>query len=100
MAKYETHDFYCMNCGRKSIPIARKIGKQHSSMHRKKLWCPWCHIEVNHIECRTYAEVEEFKENFQNGVYVDEKEESICHVRAERLWQEHLGAKATGTARR
>ena len=86
MAKYETHDFYCINCGNKGLPIMRKIGRQHASLHRKKLWCPICRLEVNHIECRTHEDVEEFKENFENGVYQNEAEESICYVRSERLW--------------
>lgn len=100
MAKYETHDFYCMNCGKKGISIPRKVGKMHGAFHRKKLWCPWCKNEVNHIECRTLEEVEEFKFNFENGVYFDEKEESLCYVRTERVWQEHLGTKANCSVRR
>lgn len=99
MAKYESHDFYCMNCGKKGITLPRRIGKQRNSLHRKKLWCPWCKIEVNHVECRTHADVEQFKEDFVKGVYENEKEESIRHVRSERLWQEQLYSKANCSAR-
>jgi hypothetical protein len=48
-------------------------------MHRKKLYCPWCRIEVNHIEIKNQWELEEFKENFDNGVYNDECEESVAY---------------------
>ena len=85
------HSFYCMKCGRQGIPLARKEGHQHKSFHRKKLYCVFCKEEVNHIECKNFAEVEEFKYNFENGVYADEAEESISYVRAEREWQNNLG---------
>lgn len=79
MAKYETHDFYCLRCGGASIPIQRKQGHQHSSLHRKKLYCWRCKLEINHIEIRNQIEFEEFKENFKNGVYVNECEESLAY---------------------
>lgn len=58
----------------------RRQGFKHSKMHRKKLYCPFCKTEVNHIECKTPEEVEEFKINFENGVYKDEAKESISFV--------------------
>lgn len=85
------HSFYCLKCGQKGIPLARKEGHQHKSFHRKKLFCVFCKEEVNHIECKNYAEVLEFRENFENGVYLDEAEESISYVRAERKWKDNLG---------
>lgn len=81
MASYENHDFYCINCGRKGIPLSRRVSLQHGKFHRKKLYCIYCKEEVNHIECRTPEEVEEFKENFENGVYKDEAKESLDYVR-------------------
>lgn len=60
----------------------RRQGFKHSKMHRKKLYCPFCKTEVNHIECKTPEEVEEFKINFENGVYKDEAKESISFVGA------------------
>jgi hypothetical protein len=90
--KYEEHVFYCMNCGRKGIPLMRKSGFQHERFHRKKLYCPFCKMEVNHVECKTYADVEEFKENFEKGVYRDEAEESISYVRSSREWKNYVGA--------
>lgn len=70
--KYEQHDFYCSACGRLGIPIPRKKGHQHGKLHKKKLFCLYCQKEVNHIECRNMAEVEEFKIKFENGEYKNE----------------------------
>lgn len=81
MASYENHDFYCILCGRRGIPLARRTGHQYSKFHRKKLYCPYCKKEVNHIECRTPEEIQEFKENFEKGVYEDEAKESLDFIR-------------------
>ena len=71
-----------MKCGHKGIPIQRKSGFQHSKFHRKKLYCIYCQEEVNHVECKNEEDVEEFLENFKNGVYKDEAERSLDYVRA------------------
>jgi hypothetical protein len=70
-----------MKCGHKGIPIQRKSGFQHSKFHRKKLYCIYCQEEVNHVECKNEEDVEEFLENFKNGVYKDEAERSLDYVR-------------------
>ena len=88
MARYEEHSFYCLNCGNKGIPIMRKMGHQHGRMHRKKLYCLTCKCEVNHMECRTPVDVEEFLINFEAGVYVNEAEESLSFVRGS--WQRQI----------
>ena len=80
--KFNEHDFYCIKCGHKGIPLSRKQGHQHERFHRKKLFCIYCQQEVNHIECKTDEDVAEFKRNFENGVYKDEAEESVSYVRA------------------
>lgn len=72
----EEHKFFCLLCGREGIPLLRKTGFQHGALHRKKLYCPYCKVEVNHIEIKNRDEEEQFKEDFQNGVYKDEAEES------------------------
>ena len=77
---YAEHSFYCIKCGNKGIPLMRKQGFQHGKMHRKKLYCIHCKQEINHVECKTYEEVEEFRINFENGVYKDEAEESIRYI--------------------
>lgn len=92
MASYEEHGFYCLKCGRKGIPIQRKTCHKYGRHHRKKLYCIYCKQEVNHIECRTQAEVDEFKENFENGVYADECEESLSFIRNTRQRQKLLGS--------
>ena len=87
------HDFYCINCGNKGIELIRKQGFKHEKMHRKKLYCVHCKCEVNHIECKTFDEVEEFRENFANGVYKDEAKESLSFVRTAGIGQKHVGAR-------
>lgn len=81
MANYTTHNFYCMKCGQPTIPIMRKNGQMHGKFHRKKLYCYHCKEEINCIECRNDSEVMEFKENFENGVYESEAEESLANCR-------------------
>lgn len=78
----ETHDFYCINCGNRGISLMRKRGHQHSRMHRKRLYCPTCQLEINHIECKDENDVFEFKTNFENGVYTDEAAESVLASRS------------------
>ena len=77
---YAEHSFYCVACGSRGIPIQRNQGFQHQGMHRKKLYCVICKQEVNHVECKTLDEVEEFRYNFENGVYMDEAKESLSFV--------------------
>ena len=81
MASYENHDFYCMNCGRKGIPLSRRVSFQHGKFHRKKLYCIYCKEEVNHIECKTYEEVKIFKDAFEREEFKEEAEESLSYCR-------------------
>lgn len=74
-----TSDFYCLRCAGKGIPLPRRESLQHEAFHRKKLWCCACKTMVNHIEIRTYDELLEFQENWENGVYANEAEESLRH---------------------
>jgi len=69
---FESHDFYCMCCGNKGIPLSRQVGKNRGAQHRKLLYCIYCQKRVNHIECRNEQEVKAFKEDFENGLYLDE----------------------------
>lgn len=80
------HDFYCLKCGKKGLPVHRRIGHQYEKFHRKKLYCFYCQEEVNHMECRNQAEIDEFKDAFERGEFVDEAEESVSYVRSERMW--------------
>lgn len=83
---FEEHAFYCMKCGRKGIPLARRTSHQHGRFHRKKLYCPYCKEEVNHIECKNEIDVEEFLKNFNEGVYENEVEDSVAHCRNTWKW--------------
>ena len=57
-----THRFFCTNCGREGLPLARKTGHQHH------LYCPWCKGEYNHWECHDDEEVANFKEFYRMDV--------------------------------
>ena len=70
------HDFYCLNCGKKSLTLPRKTSRLKEKFHRKKLYCTHCKVTINHIECRNDAEIWEFKENWAAGVYKTEAEQS------------------------
>lgn len=79
MSKYEIHDFYCMKCGNK-IPLPRKLNKLKESMHRKKLYCPFCATIANMVEVKTYEDKIRFREMFENGEFKKELEDSIDFV--------------------
>lgn len=66
-------DFYCTQCGKKGIPIQRRIGQQKEAGHLKKLYCPWCKIQTNHVEIRPFGSYkkENFYEEFELGRFVD-----------------------------
>ena len=63
-----THRFFCTNCGREGLPLARKISHQHQKGHLKNLYCPWCKAEYNHWECHDDEEVKKFKEFYRMDV--------------------------------
>ena len=86
VSKCQEHDFYCIKCGNKGIPLLRQRGFQHSDNHRKKLYCIYCKTEVNHVECKNMIDVENFKRDFENGVYVNEAEDSVSHGGHSRKW--------------
>lgn len=84
MSKTINSRFFCLNCGKEGIPIARKESFQKEKFHRKKLYCPWCKEEVNHIECKNSSDIEKFKENFEKGLYIEEAQKSIDFIRDSR----------------
>lgn len=71
------NQFYCMRCGRCAMTLPRPKGKQREHFHRKRLFCPWCQMELNCVEVKTYEEEQEFKELFALGAFQEEAEESI-----------------------
>ena len=89
----ESHSFYCIRCGHEGIPIFRQQGFQRERFHRKRLYCPFCKEEVNHIECKTYEEVQIFKDAFERGEFKDEAEESVSYLRSFWLRQELVDSR-------
>lgn len=82
---YRTHDFYCLNCGKRNISIMRPRGRMREKGHRKALWCPYCQEYVNHFECFDEEDAWEFKQAFENQEFVEEAQESIQFLRLGRL---------------
>ena len=72
--KTTTREFYCTKCGRRGIPISRKIGQQREAGHLKKLYCIYCGEEVNHAEVRPFGEYnyEDFLTEFRYGNFDNE----------------------------
>lgn len=68
-----TSRFFCTKCGKEGIPIQRRIGQQKSAGHLKKLYCPWCKVQTNHVEIRPFGSYkkEDFEEEFNLGRFID-----------------------------
>lgn len=75
-------DFYCTKCGKKGIPIARKIGSQREPGHLKRLYCIFCGEEVNHAEIRPFGEYkyDDFKLEFDLGRFVDGNKVAVADL--------------------
>ena len=78
--KINLHSFYCIQCGNKAMDLPRNHAFQHERFHRKKLYCPYCKVMINCIECKDDGDVFDFKENFEKGVYKDEAENSLDYL--------------------
>ena len=74
--KIDIHDFYCINCGEKVYSCVRPQAHRREKFHRKKLYCPHCHKEVQTIEIANDFEAYEFKMAFEQGIFVQENIES------------------------
>lgn len=66
-------DFYCVNCGKKGIPIVRREGKHRELGHLKKLYCFYCNSEQNMVEIISGSRytLEDFLIEFNNGNFVN-----------------------------
>ena len=91
--RIEIHDFYCLNCGQKSMSLPRQRNHLHGKFHRKKLYCPLCKTTVNHIEVRSEDERWEFLEDFKGGVYEQEKIDTLSYVRDSSLREIYIRAQ-------
>lgn len=80
--KTELHSFYCIHCGNKSMELPRPRSLRRERFHRKVLYCPKCHVDVNHIEVKDEDDRFDFLDLFERGVFKDEAEESISYVRS------------------
>ena len=49
------------------------------------MYCPHCRIEVNHVECRNEEDVFQFKQDFEDGVFKEELEESLEYLKGELI---------------
>ena len=81
---YRTHDFYCLNCGKRNISVMRSRGFLREKGHRKAMYCPHCRNEVNHYECFDDEDVFNFKIDFEEGKFIKEAKESIEFLMAEK----------------
>lgn len=80
------HDFYCIKCGQKTLSLPRKKGHKHERFHRKKLYCPFCRLDINQVECQNDEDAFDFKEDFLNGVYINEAEDSMAALGHTGQW--------------
>ena len=87
---FDTHDFYCINCGEKGIPLTRQRSKQHGQFHRKLMYCWHCKHTVNHIECRNELEKQEFLTNFLAGDYREEADAELKYEAEHPRFQNYL----------
>ena len=85
-SNFKAHHFFCIQCGQEGIPIYRNQGYKHERFHRKKLYCPHCKIEINHIECQDDEDIYEFKDAFEKGEFKNEVEESLAFIRSSGQW--------------
>ncbi len=84
--RFELHDFYCINCGKRTMTLPRNAGHKKEKFHRKLLYCPYCKITINQIECRNEHEAHEFKTSFKAGVYKDECEAEKSNLDGRNRW--------------
>jgi len=65
--KMTKSEMYCTQCGKRNIPVQRKIGQEREPGHLKRMWCIHCRKEVNMVEikekCSGYT-YEDFRDEF------------------------------------
>lgn len=74
-AKVSMSDFYCTECGKRGLSCMRADSRKRKAGHLKKLWCPYCNKETNHVEVRADKSsaytVADFYEEYNLGRFVD-----------------------------
>lgn len=71
-----TSEMYCTECGKRNIPISRKIGQMREPGHLKKMYCIHCQKETNMVEIRPYGNrysLEWFMLEYEMGNFKDGK---------------------------
>lgn len=76
-----TSEFWCINCGKKGIPVMRKCSRKREEGHRKALYCITCKAVINHVETRNEDEARQFREDYEAGLYAEEAERSIAFAK-------------------
>ena len=71
MTNFEKHEFYCVNCAHKGLPVWRTSASQRGKGHLKKLYCINCRREYNHYECYDEKDVAKFFLKFERGDFKD-----------------------------
>lgn len=84
--KFRINTFMCIKCGQAAMSLPRQVSHQYKGGHRKRLYCPYCKTEINCVECKNDEEIFEFKEDFENGYYAAEAEDSLAYVRCAGQW--------------
>lgn len=87
---YRTNECFCVQCG-KSMPVMRPTCNYREKGHRKKMYCPYCKVVINHIDCRNQEQIDQFKLDFAKGKYKDEAIASIEYTDAlHSVWDSRL----------
>lgn len=69
-------DFYCTECGRKGLPVQRKMGREREPGHLKNLYCLYCGKNVNMVEIKPFGTkytLKDFEDEFRYGNFKDGK---------------------------
>ena len=114
MKKMILNDFYCTQCGNKSVPVWRQKGAEREAGHLKKLFCLTCRKDTNHAECvpnSKYTKEDFWTEYYNNNfdkegnrvrpyselrrmINNGEIEEAIIYTSGSSgVWQEHLDSE-------
>ena len=77
-----TSRFFCTQCGKETISIARTKSKQREGGHLKKLYCLNCKKENNCVEIRGLFDdynIEDFNFEFTNNNFTKEGQRKLSY---------------------
>lgn len=83
MSTVDYHSFMCIKCGKMVYSLPRKLSRQYKRGHMKKLYCPYCKLEINCVECFDDNDIVNFKIKFNNGEYEEEKNKSLDFLKGD-----------------